>query len=60
VSADFVAMAASASRARCMFGECKRLACGTKIVAWHAQLVEGAKGIFPRTLRVPAPSPISV
>jgi hypothetical protein len=60
VSADFVAMAASASRARCVFGECKRLACGVRLVAWHSRLAEGAKGIFPRALRAPAPSPISV
>jgi hypothetical protein len=44
MSADFAAMVALASRARCVFGERKRLACGTGVVAWRAQLVEGAKG----------------
>jgi hypothetical protein len=56
VSADCAAMAASASRARCMLGEHMRLACGTGVVAWRARLAEGTKGISPRTLRVPAPS----
>jgi hypothetical protein len=53
VSADFAAMAASASRAWCVFGEGKRLACGAGLVAWRSRLAEGAKGIFPRALRVP-------
>jgi hypothetical protein len=56
VSTDFVAMAASASRARCVLGERKRLACRTEIVAWCARLAEGTKGISPRVLHVPAPS----
>jgi hypothetical protein len=56
VSTDFAAMAASASRARCVLGERKRLACGTGIVAWRARLAEGTKGISPHALRVPAPS----
>jgi hypothetical protein len=56
VSADCAAMAASASRARCVLGERKRLACGTGVVAWRARLAEGTKGISPRALRVPAPS----
>jgi hypothetical protein len=60
VSADFAAMAALASRAQCVLGERKRLACGTGVVAWHARLAEGAEGISPRALRVPASPPISV
>jgi hypothetical protein len=60
VSVDFVAMAASASRVWCVLSERKRLACGTRVVAWRAQLAEGAKGISPHTLRVPAPPSISV
>jgi hypothetical protein len=56
VSTDFAAMAASASPARCVLGERKRLVCGTGIVAWRARLGEGTKGISPHALRVPAPS----
>jgi hypothetical protein len=55
VSTDFTAMAASASRAQCVLGERKRLASGTRVVAWRARLAEGAEGISHRTLRVPAP-----
>jgi hypothetical protein len=53
VSTDFAAMATSASCARCVLGERKRLACETEIVAWCARLT---KGISPRALHVPAPS----
>jgi hypothetical protein len=55
VSADFTAMAASASCAQCVLGERKRLASGTRVVAWRAWLAEGAEGISPRALRVYAP-----
>jgi hypothetical protein len=47
VSTDFAAMAASASRAWCVLGEHKRLACGTGAMAWRAWLAEGTKGISP-------------
>jgi hypothetical protein len=54
VSAEFAAMAASASRARCVLGERKQLASGTGVVAWCTWLAEGAEGIYPRVLCVPA------
>jgi hypothetical protein len=56
VSADCVAMAASASCTWCVLGERMRLVCGTEVATWHARLAEGTKGISPRALRVPAPS----
>jgi hypothetical protein len=54
VLAEFAAMAASASRARCVLGEHKRLESGIGVVAWRARLVEGAEGISPCALHVPA------
>jgi hypothetical protein len=54
VSAEFAAMAALASRARCVLGERKRLASGIGVVAWRTWLAEGAEGIYPHALCVPA------